>query len=80
MIFNQARLLNEFDVLLVTNQSLTTGQIQSIKLNTNHLELSSLSLLKEDKTTGLFNYVFRTKDAFTLGQSYALVIEQIGSI
>ena len=80
MIFNQARLLNEFDVLLVATQSLTTGQIQSIKLHTNHQELSSLSLLKEDKTSGLFNYVFRAKDAFKLGQSYTLVIEQIGSI
>ncbi len=76
----QARLLNSLDLLYACSVALSMPQIQSLKLLTNSLEISSLSLIKEEKINGLFNYQFRSKVPFTLGNSYAVVIEQIGSI
>ena len=76
----QARLLNNVDVIYTSSQTLSSSQIQSIKLIVNSRELLPLTFIKEEKTTGFYTYQFRFKDPFTLGHSYSLVIEHIGTI
>ncbi len=76
----QARLLNNVDVIYTSSQTLSSSQIQSIKLIVNSRELLPLTFIKEEKTTGFYTYQFRFKDPFTLGHSYGLVIENIGTI
>ncbi len=76
----QARLLNNVDVIYTSSQTLSSSQIQSIKLILNSRELLPLRFIKEEKTTGFYTYQFRFKDPFTLGHSYGLVIEHIGTI
>ncbi len=76
----QARLLNNVDVIYTSSQTLSSSQIQSIKLIINSRELLPLTFIKEEKTTGFYTYHFRFKDPFTLGHSYGLVIENIGTI
>lgn len=76
----QARLLNNVDVIYTSSQTLSSSQIQSIKLIVNSRELLPLTFIKEEKTTGFYTYQFRFKDPFTLGHSYGLVIEHIGTI
>lgn len=80
MNLNQVRLLNNFDLIYVASQSLSSFQIQSIKLNINSRELLSLTSIKEEKTNGQFHYQFRSKEPFLLGNSYALVIEHVGTL
>ena len=76
----QARLLNNVDVIYTSSQTLSSSQIQSIKLIVNSRELLPLTFIKEEKTTGFYTYQFRFKDPFSLGHSYSLVIEHIGTI
>lgn len=76
----QARLLNTIDVGYTSSQGLSSFQVQSIKLLVNDKDLLPLNLHREDKSNTSHQYIFRANEPFVLGNSYALVIEHVGTI